>query len=788
MTFIFKYKLILFANVFSILLANPVSALEPVRVNNSTTQYPLGHHLEILEDKNKQWTILDVTSDKLSKQFVKSKIKVPNFGFTNSAYWARFTVKNTLAKELKWYLEINYSTIEQINLYIPKKNNSYIHKKAGNIVPYTEREVKHRNVVFSLSQAPDEEKTYYIRFESKANLILPLTIWAPSSFYENSIYEYIVFGLFYGILFVMMLYNFFLYITIKDISYLYYVIFIFTLIKFYLVYDGISFQLLPFDLGFWFNHKFHLTLFISIVSGLLFIRSFLNINKSDFKLNITLLFAIFLGVLGILVSIFLTNHIIISISNFYGLIVVCVIIVAALLRLKKGYRPALYILIAWSAFVLGCIALVLTVLDILPFSLYTHHAMKFGSAVEVILLSLALGDRINIIKYEKEIAQNEAFNNLKETYRLKDEFAKTLEEKIEARTEELKESEERYRLLIEFSPDGIAVHAGGTLLFVNSYGKKLMGVTHDDEYLGKSIAQFVHPDSLEKVKYRLSQAVNEPGKLLPPEEEKYLRLNGEVLDVEVSTTSFIYNGEQAFLTIFRDIRRRKQVERLREDTERIIKHDLKGPLNSVLGFSELLLDGSLPRNLQEYAAYIFDSGKQMLKMIDNSLDLFKMEEGSYELKPEDMDLIQMFDELNKEFIPLQEMKSVILICEINGELVGWGETYPIVGEKAHLRNMFGNLIKNAIEASPENKKITVSISDKNDFDEITIHNYGVIPESMRDRFFDRYSTSGKKGGTGIGTYSALLTAKSHGGNITFSSSDTEGTRLFVHLPKNIKSS
>ncbi len=412
-----------------ILFTSSLFAIEPVILKNTIGKYQLGNYLEYLEDKEKIWTIKDVTSDKLSKQFVKSDKKILSFGFTGSAYWIRFTVKNRLDKEHKWYLEINNPHIDQIDLYIPKKDNLYINRTAGGNFPYSEREIKHRNVVFYLTGTPNEQKTYYIRFETNGSMILPLIMWSPLDFLEHATYEYIAFGLFYGIFLVMIFYNLFLYLSIRDLSYLNYVIYIFWLITFSLVLDGIIVQYLPFELVFWINKKGTLIVFFIFIWILQFTRSFLNVTRQDLTLYRIILFCTFLGILGILISLFLSNYIILQFASIFGLITVCIVILAGFLRLRKGYRPARYFLIAWFILVIGILALGLRVLGLLPDNIFTLHAMKLGSVIEVILLSLALADRINIMKREKENAQAEAIDNLHNADQLKDEFlAKTSHE------------------------------------------------------------------------------------------------------------------------------------------------------------------------------------------------------------------------------------------------------------------------------------------------------------------------------------------------------------------------
>ena len=104
------------------------------------------------------------------------------------------------------------------------------------------------------------------------------------------------------------------------------------------------------------------------------------------------------------------------------------------------------------------------------------------------------------------------------------------------------------------------------------------------------------------------------------------------------------------------------------------------------------------------------------------------------------------------------------------------------GEELLTFSMLGNLLKNAVEASPRQSRVTVKISAENDI-LITIHNFGVVPEEIQSRFFEKYATSGKESGTGIGTYSAKLMAEVQGGEIAFDSSGEEGTTITVRFPK-----
>ena len=160
------------------LAATSLFALEPVILTDSKGEYPLGRYLEILEDKGKKWSIQDVASPELAGNFVKSKREIPNFGYTNSAYWLRFKLKNDAAGK-EWLLEVGYPLLDRIELYIPSEGltdqdtTGFVVKKAGDLLPFKERELKHQNFLFYLSVGSEKEQTLYLRIESEGTMQVP---------------------------------------------------------------------------------------------------------------------------------------------------------------------------------------------------------------------------------------------------------------------------------------------------------------------------------------------------------------------------------------------------------------------------------------------------------------------------------------------------------------------------------------------------------------------------------------------------------------------------------------
>ena len=233
-----------------------------------------------------------------------------------------------------------------------------------------------------------------------------------------------------------------------------------------------------------------------------------------------------------------------------------------------------------------------------------------------------------------------------------------------------------------------------------------------------------------------------------------------------------------------DITERKRGENLRQSVERIMRHDLKSPLNGIIGMSNLLeMEEGLDSEQREYVTHIQNSGYNMLNMIDHSMDIFHMEEDTYQLKPQEFDLMQVLQGLVTESDNLVKSKSISLDIFIQNSRVNWESKYLLTGEKQKIWNMLSNLLVNALEASPQGERVTFYLESNKDGHWISIHNKGEIPDSLRNKFFEAYTSLGKSKGTGLGTYSARLIARAHGGNIDFSSSSKEGTIVTVFIPK-----
>ncbi len=225
-----------------------------------------------------------------------------------------------------------------------------------------------------------------------------------------------------------------------------------------------------------------------------------------------------------------------------------------------------------------------------------------------------------------------------------------------------------------------------------------------------------------------------------------------------------------------------EAAKLREDVDQIVRHDLKTPLNAIIGYPQVIL---MRENLTEkgktHINIIQDAGYRMLNMINLSLDLFKMERGVYQLNPAPVDVLKVLKNIKTEVEDTRKTKNLTIETKISDRPLNQEDTFTVLGEELLCYSMLANLIKNAIEASPKDESILINVDNKESAI-ISIHNKGVVPEEIRDKFFAKFTTSGKTTGTGLGTYSAKLIAETQQGKIDMATSEIEGTTITIQLP------
>jgi methyl-accepting chemotaxis protein len=417
--------LILFAAVSVTLKAE-----ELVTIEKGKNTYELsGNTISYLEDPDKSLTIDSLISGDNQKKFMDYNGGVPNFGYTKSAYWFRFKVKAAYEPGERWLLEVSYALLDRISLFLPDEAGKYVEKKSGQFMDFDTREIKNENFVFNIDPRADRVVTYYLRIETNDSFTVPMRVLSQSAYAERSAMIRLFLGIFYGFIIVMVLYNFFIYTASFDKNYLFMILYIISFVIFIVSENGISFQYLWPGLPWWGKRVVPFSVGMVVVFSSLYVRFFLRTKTLGPRLDKIILGFMISGGIGMLLS--LTVDYMISIIFVVLLIVLYspTLMLTGFLSWRKGYRPALFFLLAWVALLIGSLAYGFKTFGLLPETLITKFGVLIGAAFQSILLSIAMADRINVM--------NQALKNLKANLEKRTEHLLGIFEKAEGISNEL---------------------------------------------------------------------------------------------------------------------------------------------------------------------------------------------------------------------------------------------------------------------------------------------------------------------------------------------------------------
>lgn len=517
----------------------------------------LSEYFSLLEDPGLALTLSDIRQPEIAAQFKINSYSSEAFslGYTNSAYWMRLVLRNSGDDPLDRMLEIAYANLPGLQFYQPDANGEYQELATGSAMPFTSRQYKNRYFVFPLTLPAHTEHVYYLRVKSAGAMIIPARLWVPRDYYVYERNDYIVQSLYFGMAIAMILFNLLLYIAFRSRYYLLYASFVSCMVLTIAAQNGLAHEFLWPHAASWSELARFVGYSLTLATILLFMR--LMLSTGTIIPRIDRLIRLFVGLL-----LFLPIGLVVSL-DFFVKPAVIIYVVTLLLILGTGLfcslirqRSAVYFTAAFALLCLGGLALPLAGIGLLPSNIFTLNGLQFGSAVEMLLLALALADRFNTIRREKESVQKVALlahQNLVENLRSSE---RALEERVEERSEALRESEARYRTLVERSPEPMAVYRGGEVLYVNPAAVKNIGAKSSCEIVGKSVLDRIHPEFHQQVLDRALR-FEEQGISTSIYEEKFIKMDGAVIDVEVQSTEIVFNGVPAVQVALRDITGRK---------------------------------------------------------------------------------------------------------------------------------------------------------------------------------------------------------------------------------------
>ncbi|WP_183558689.1 7TM diverse intracellular signaling domain-containing protein [Mucilaginibacter sp. SP1R1] len=421
-----------------LLFASQLFAQQQVAINDQLKQHIFSYkEIYCLEDKGGKLTLNEVLSPGINSKFKPSWSSTPQNYKLKSAYWYKITIKYPLETKKGWMLEFFDQTIDDITAYLPDSNANYKAEKFGALKKFGSREFQHKNFEISLDVAPGQERTYYFRIKSHQIADVIIVLRSVNWFIEYALNEYLLFGIFYGMILVFAFYNLMMFIAIRHIQHLYYVFYILSVGFYELCNDGIGYQYLWPGSPFWNEYAYGFALCCISVFALLFTNKLLFVKAKA---------PVLYKVINIIIAARLTFFLLCLTVNkqwfnykFIEFIPLCIAFFTGIYILRKGYRPARFFVLGYSFLFTGFTLKLLIMLNVwwLNLGAMSYYSLSLCFIFEMILLGFAIGDKVRILKSEKEKAQHDIIQQLTDNQKLKESINIKLEEQVRERTHEV---------------------------------------------------------------------------------------------------------------------------------------------------------------------------------------------------------------------------------------------------------------------------------------------------------------------------------------------------------------
>ena len=659
---------------------------------------------------------------KESPNFVLNDSEVPNLGVSKKNSWLRFTIRNESSRS-HYLLEIAYPILDEIELFYPDESGNYQSVLLTEKHPFYDRKYHVPTFLFDLTLQPRSSAVFYLRVTGTEQVILPAYVNTEKGFWFTLVGSSVMNGMYIGIVLIMAVYNLFIYASVRDKSYIFYVLYIVFAGLTQMGIKGYNFQYLWPSFPSIASSGHILAACFSGIAALLFADSFLRLRRNAPKARPVI--AVFISLFAISVVLVVLGFrqiglILMQLTTGAGSVTVLFLSFRVMMR---GYSPAKYFVWSWTILLLGSIIFLLKDYGVLRYTAFTSNVVSATSIVEMALLSFGLAHRINVLKKQKEVSQAATLRALQENENLIRQQNIVLEQKVEERTLELTQSNNELELALKNLKEAQSQLVESEKMA--SLGQLTAGVAHEINNPINFVTSNVTPlrrdlgmlvDALSAI-----EEIALSDHLSSPEKEKAIASYKEELDFDYlkEEISFLLNGMYEGATRTSEIVKSLRIfSRVDEDTLKMA--DINECLDSTLVIVNSLLNDKNVRVEKDFG----------------TLPLVECYPGK----------------LNQVFLNI-----------ISNAI------YAI--DKQHHENRKGGVL--FIRTSLDTPDVTITIRDN-----------GIgMDEKTKQKIFEPFFTTKDVGeGTGLGMSIAYNTIKKHEGEIIVNTAPGEGAEFILTIP------
>lgn len=649
--------------------------------------YAVTPFVSILEDENGQWQIEDVASEQFAGRFGPTKQDYLNFGYSDSVYWIRLQVRYEPTRKRhpavqRWYYEIGKAQLNMAELYIQQPDGTITQAQADIRIPYADRPLRMVNSVFPVTTPKGETITLYMRVKNITAFYVPLTLWNPSEFVRKISREEILYGIFYGGMIMMIVYNVFLFVSIRDLSYIYYSSYLLSALIFEAIDMGHGAAWINNGLT-WFNKEYvPIAIWCTWLTAFLFTRHFLEIPRRHPLLNKFLtplfLFSLICAAFCFMLPFKLT--LIVSVY-FCGYAVATMPIVGAYVW-YKGNKNGSFFTLAWLFNVSGFIIYSSVATGRAPATPLFVASMPLGTLLEAVMLSFALAERI-------KQTQKEALNSNRMSM----------------------QHLASYRSLFDNALEGIyQISLRGKLINANPAMARILGYPNVNTLLQsgrRNIIEFFEDPSRQWRELIRGNAMRNEIQRTNTVGDMYVAMHSAQLVRDTHGRPAYIEGTLVNITE-RHQREQAERERIRERREKLVAEantnaksrflknmsfEIRSSLAPIIGFSETLREPALSVESKRSAvSAIMANAQTLMQLVNDILDYSKIEAGKMSIEHIDIDLFATIALIKTQFAPQASEKK--LQFEV---LYDWPLPARIASDPTRLKQILQNLCSNAIK-------------------------------------------------------------------------------------------
>ncbi len=565
-----------------------ICAQEMINYEDKSSILSISSDLAVFEDTSSRYNVGQITENKL---FIKTKSNVPSYSFTESTIWCKFKLKNSTDETC--YLEISPPILNEVTLY-QVKDNQIDSFRLGSFYADKGDILKSNNYIFQLN---DNVDYFLLKVKSKTRLFIKARVGSFDALIKKTKTIDTLQGIYAGLVIMVFIYNLFLFYTNRESIYLFYLLHLVNLIVFFLYMSGYGIKFI------WKDYPIVNSYFITIINlgyilSLFFVMNFLDARKK-FPLLQKALWTIIIALgLNSFVDILISSYLAGKLLNYIGIAATGFVITGSVRLAKKGYKHARTFLYAWILYIIGIVIQTLQSLNFIPTNEITSNTIQIGSAFEIVLLSIAVGNKINFYKLkrleaianekvllkEKEILKSSQKENLEELFQEQTELLYAKNKELKKQNKEIKQKHNE----------------------ITEQNKKITEYHDLLETKNKIITN--QNEDLRLHKENLEQLID----------ERTYELKEATLEAE--------NADQQKTAFLKDF-----------------SHEIRTPMNAISGFSNLLMDIKIDDESYDYYVEIINTHTDnLLDLVDNIVDLSRIQNNILVLKKVKFDPSKLF--------------------------------------------------------------------------------------------------------------------------------------------------